>query len=561
MNNELIENLIYISSQFEIYNKNLNEGTLNEVDTSALGDLDKALDKLPAQADNLAAAFKLYADAYKELDDTGPVVKAMEDQIKSVRKIGNLDLSGGLTDIIGSKTRAISDFFGADSTYQEALRRLGQIATEFAIFHKGARNTISLVASALKRGDVEGEKIDPKSTAPIEDLIGPKAAKGTEKLAVRAVEKMRGGVLGKIGSKLSFLTGGIVGGQEVEPLFGLKAKEITLPWFMVSPEKFMKTAAPIAKIGPSLRGATAAIAAINQEQQKVADSIESTEKVTAKEALKVKVEDIKSKEEAQAYIDTLNSIKDNLTSKIKKEKDKAKDAGYPISKDDLKEGSTKYDLSFLFESNDVVDKLVSALNEAPGDDAKKAASIEKIKKLIKTAKKAKKLIKDLESKIKTLSEQFSTINKPLQEWQKLAGIETGASPNKALIYHYMLKELNSLSDSYNEIISEAESFVQEMQAFDEEGDMLLSPGLRIRHKDSGLEYTVDSLQGDSVVLLLPTEPRFEPAAAGPSLLSAFDMDENEIENVGVSVVEIPDEPEQAMMVSVDDIKKNYELKE
>ena len=215
----------------------------------------------------------------------------------------------------------------------------------------------------------------------------------------------------------------------------------------------------------------------------------------------------------------------------------------------------------MFESNDVVDKLVSALNEAPGDDAKKAASIEKIKKLIKTAKKAKKLIKDLESKIKTLSEQFSTINKPLQEWQKLAGIETGSSPNKALIYHYMLKELNSLSDSYNEIISEAESFVQEMQAFDEEGDMLLSPGLRIRHKDSGLEYTVDSLQGDSVVLLLPTEPRFEPAAAGPSLLSAFDMDENEIENVGVSVVEIPDEPEQAMMVSVDDIKKNYELKE
>lgn len=53
---------------------------------------------------------------------------------------------------------------------------------------------------------------------------------------------------------------------------------------------------------------------------------------------------------------------------------------------------------------------------------------------------------------------------------------------------------------------------------DSEGRIVISPGLKVRHKESQYEYTVDSVTKDEdgshvVVLNLPENPRFEPAPA------------------------------------------------
>lgn len=65
---------------------------------------------------------------------------------------------------------------------------------------------------------------------------------------------------------------------------------------------------------------------------------------------------------------------------------------------------------------------------------------------------------------------------------------------------------------------------QEADAVDDEGRVLVSPGLKVRHVDSQFEYTVgDVIQDDEgikVVLQLPEEPRFEPSEEEPAVLGA-----------------------------------------
>lgn len=54
----------------------------------------------------------------------------------------------------------------------------------------------------------------------------------------------------------------------------------------------------------------------------------------------------------------------------------------------------------------------------------------------------------------------------------------------------------------------------EADMFDVEGNQLLSPGLKVRHKKSGYEYTVDHTEGEGdnalVFLRHPESPRFKP---------------------------------------------------
>jgi hypothetical protein len=51
---------------------------------------------------------------------------------------------------------------------------------------------------------------------------------------------------------------------------------------------------------------------------------------------------------------------------------------------------------------------------------------------------------------------------------------------------------------------------------DKRGNIIISPGLKVRHKDSQFEYTVDQVLQEpdgeiTVILAAPEEPRFEPA--------------------------------------------------
>ena len=75
------------------------------------------------------------------------------------------------------------------------------------------------------------------------------------------------------------------------------------------------------------------------------------------------------------------------------------------------------------------------------------------------------------------------------------------------------------------------SNLRETDIQDSEGRVVISPGLKVRHKDSQYEYTVDSVVKDesgkhTVVLRLPEEPRFEPAGAEDTILS--DLMNNEV---------------------------------
>ena len=54
----------------------------------------------------------------------------------------------------------------------------------------------------------------------------------------------------------------------------------------------------------------------------------------------------------------------------------------------------------------------------------------------------------------------------------------------------------------------------EADIFDKRGNLLITPGLKVRHKDAGFEYTVDRVEGEGdnlkIFLKMPEEPRFEP---------------------------------------------------
>jgi len=68
----------------------------------------------------------------------------------------------------------------------------------------------------------------------------------------------------------------------------------------------------------------------------------------------------------------------------------------------------------------------------------------------------------------------------------------------------------------------AESVMTETDVIDKRGNMLLSPGLKVRHVDSGYEYTVDGVEGkgDNVEIHLrkPEIPRFDPPDSQTELM-------------------------------------------
>ena len=81
-----------------------------------------------------------------------------------------------------------------------------------------------------------------------------------------------------------------------------------------------------------------------------------------------------------------------------------------------------------------------------------------------------------------------------------------------------LTEVQVITIMRDEYRSRLQEVLGENDVYDSHGNMLLSPGLKVRHKDSQFEYTVDSITGDKetddlqIQLSLPNEPRFEPPA-------------------------------------------------
>jgi len=64
--------------------------------------------------------------------------------------------------------------------------------------------------------------------------------------------------------------------------------------------------------------------------------------------------------------------------------------------------------------------------------------------------------------------------------------------------------------------------IGEVDAVDDDGKVILSPDLKVRHKDSGFEYTIDRIEdepsGVMIYLRSPEDPRFEPPEEEAELL-------------------------------------------
>ncbi len=115
--------------------------------------------------------------------------------------------------------------------------------------------------------------------------------------------------------------------------------------------------------------------------------------------------------------------------------------------------------------------------------------------------------------------------------------------------------------------------MRESDVQDEQGNIVIAPDLKVRHKDSQFEYTVDSVvqddKGDNVVLLrLPEEPRFDPDQQTDTLMSDL-SDKKVIYEIDPSIMiyepegsdqEDPEQGEDFLAVPQEEFEKDYEVK-
>lgn len=124
----------------------------------------------------------------------------------------------------------------------------------------------------------------------------------------------------------------------------------------------------------------------------------------------------------------------------------------------------------------------------------------------------------------------------------------------------------------------------EVDVVDKTGNILVQPGLKVRHKSSGYEYTVAGLAGSGeelqIRLRLPDEPRFDPPPEGEEILGGpEELREDDLVSpssempsapptslpdvhidvdVDTDVDETPDE-DVVFYVDEKDFEKNYEV--
>ncbi len=129
---------------------------------------------------------------------------------------------------------------------------------------------------------------------------------------------------------------------------------------------------------------------------------------------------------------------------------------------------------------------------------------------------------------------------------------------KVLLEEYTKKLVNALS---------------EVDVLDDQGNIIVSKDLKVRHKDSGYEYTVDDVVSDEdgiqVVLRDPEEPRIEPEGEEGVIMDGHLPDNHprqfldqetapEDEEAEIDSAE-EDEEETLYIIDKDEFEKDYEL--
>ena len=99
--------------------------------------------------------------------------------------------------------------------------------------------------------------------------------------------------------------------------------------------------------------------------------------------------------------------------------------------------------------------------------------------------------------------------------------------------------------------------IAEAELYNQKGQLLISPDLKVKHKDSGYEYTVDSVDGqgeDAMVRLRkPNVPRVNP----PDVTKRMNELDDEEELPPITPVEI--EGDEIFTISAEEFEKNYNI--
>jgi len=118
----------------------------------------------------------------------------------------------------------------------------------------------------------------------------------------------------------------------------------------------------------------------------------------------------------------------------------------------------------------------------------------------------------------------------------------------------------------------------ETEVKDDDGNIVISPGLKVRHKKSQYEYTVDDVVDDpsgeiQVILRMPEEPRFEPPPEskgimrdnklGDSVLYEVDPEGLYVMDSGTEALGQPEElagEEDRLAVPQEEFEREYEVR-
>ena len=106
--------------------------------------------------------------------------------------------------------------------------------------------------------------------------------------------------------------------------------------------------------------------------------------------------------------------------------------------------------------------------------------------------------------------------------------------------------LNIIKEEYSnrllEVYRAAVQDLLETDIVDGFGNTIISQGLKVRHKKSGYEYTVDHVEGEGddavVVLRSPETPRFKPPQVNDVMAEGDDQDESKASRVQVDQVDL-----------------------
>ena len=107
--------------------------------------------------------------------------------------------------------------------------------------------------------------------------------------------------------------------------------------------------------------------------------------------------------------------------------------------------------------------------------------------------------------------------------------------------------------------------VNETDVFDDEGNLVIGKDLKVRHKKSQYEYTVDDVLEDpesgdvQIALRMPEEPRMDPEPEGEEIMT--DTPTSQAKVLGEQDPAVSSDPEEEIFfIDQEEFEKEYEVK-